>query len=182
MKAFVHMRQFLIENTQLFSRIEKVEQKQIVTDSKLEQILSAIESKQIKPKQGIFFDGQIFDAYKFLIEILEDAENSIFIIDNYIDESILTILTKRKPNVDVKIFTKRITKQMKLDIIKYNEQYPKVELVKLNKAHDRFIVIDNKVVYHLGASLKDLGKKWFAFTKMENDTIILIKQLNSILK
>jgi len=182
MNAFVNMRHFFIENAQIFSRIERVEQKQIETDSKLEQILSAIESKQIKPKQGIFFDGQIFDAYKLLIAIVKKAGKSIFIIDNYIDESILTLLTKRKPKVDVKIFTKNITKQMKLDIEKYNNQYPKVELVKLNKAHDRFIVIDEKEVYHLGASLKDLGKKWFAFNKMDNDSLALIEQLNKIIK
>lgn len=181
MKAFVKMRHFFIENAQIFSRIERVERKQIETDSKLEQIFSAIESRQIKPKQGIFFDGQIFDAYKLLINIVKDAEKSIFIIDNYIDESILTLLTKRKPKVDVKIFTKNITQQMKLDIEKYNKQYPKAELIKLNKAHDRFIVIDNKEVYHLGASLKDLGRKWFAFTKMENDSLALIKQLNKII-
>jgi len=180
MKAFVKMRHFLIENAQIFSRIERVEQKQIETDSKLEQIFSAIENKQIKPRQGLFFDGQIFDAYKLLISFIKDADKSIFIIDNYIDESILTLLTKRKPKVDVKIFTKNITKQMKLDIEKYNKQYPKAELIKLNKAHDRFIVIDNKEVYHLGASLKDLGKKWFAFTKMDNDSLALIKQLNKI--
>jgi len=182
MKAFVKMRHFFIENAQIFSRIERVEQKQIETDSKLEQIFSAIENKQIKPRQGIFFDGQIFDAYKLLISIVKDADKSIFIIDNYIDESILTLLTKRKPKVDVKIFTKNITKQMKLDIEKYNKQYPKAELIKLNKAHDRFIVIDNKEVYHLGASLKDLGKKWFAFTKMDNDSLALIKQLNKIMQ
>lgn len=181
MKAFVKMRHFFIENAQIFSRIERVEQKQIETDSKLEQIFSAIENKQIKPRQGIFFDGQIFDAYKLLISIVKDADKSIFIIDNYIDESILTLLTKRKPKVDVKIFTKNITKQIKLDIKKYNKQYAKVELIKLNKAHDRFIVIDNKEVYHIGASLKDLGKKWFAFTKMDNDSLALIKQLNKIM-
>ena len=180
MKAFVKMRHFFIENAQIFSRIERVEQKQIETDSKLEQIFSAIENKQIKPRQGIFFDGQIFDAYKLLISIIKDADKSIFIVDNYIDESILTLLTKRKPKVDVKIFTKNITKQMKLDIEKYNKQYPKAELIKLNKAHDRFIVIDNEEVYHIGASLKDLGKKWFAFTKMDNDSLTLIKQLNKI--
>ena len=182
MKAFVNMRHFFIVNAQIFSRIERVEQKQIETDSKLEQIFSAIESKQIKPKQGIFFDGQIFDAYKLLIDIVKNAEKSIFIIDNYIDESILTLLTKRKPKVDVKIFTKNITKQMKLDIDKYNKQYPKAELTKLNKAHDRFIVIDEKEVYHLGASLKDLGKKWYAFTKMDNDSLALIEQLKKIRK
>ena len=182
MKAFVDMRHFFIENAQIFSRIERVEQKQIETDSKLEQIFSAIESKQIKPKQGIFFDGQIFDAYKLLINIIKKAEKTIFIIDNYVDESILTLLTKRKPKVDVKIFTKNITKQMKLDIEKYNKQYPKVEFIKLNKAHDRFIVLDENEVYHLGASLKDLGKKWFAFTKMDNDSLALIKQLKKIIK
>ena len=180
MKAFVNMRHFLIENAQIFARIERVEQKQIETDSKLEQIFSAIESKEIKPKQGIFFEGQIFDAYKLLTNIVKSAENSIYIIDNFIDETILTLLTKRKPKVDVKIFTKNITKQMQLDVNKYNKQYPKTELLQLDKAHDRFIVIDKKDVYHLGASLKDLGKKWFAFTKIKNDSISLIEQLERI--
>jgi len=180
MKAFVNMRHFLIENAQIFSRIERVEQKQIETDSKLEQIFSAIESKEIKPKQGIFFEGQIFDAYKLLTDIVKSAENSIYIIDNFIDETILTLLTKRKLKVDVKIFTKNITKQMQLDVNKYNKQYPKTELLQLDKAHDRFIVIDKKDVYHLGASLKDLGKKWFAFTKIKNDSISLIEQLERI--
>jgi phage regulator Rha-like protein len=180
MKAFVNMRHFLIENAQIFSRIERIEQKQIEVDSKLEQIFNAISSKEIKPKQGIFFEGQIFDAYKLLVDIVKSAQSTIYIIDNYIDETILTVLTKRKPKVDVKIFTKNVTKQMQLDVIKYNKQYPQIELLQLNKAHDRFIVIDEKDVYHLGASLKDLGKKWFAFTKMNKDSISLIKQLKRI--
>ena len=145
MKAFVNMRHFLIENAQIFSRIERVEQKQIETDSKLEQIFSAIESKEIKPKQGIFFEGQIFDAYKLLTDIVKSAENSIYIIDNFIDETILTLLTKRKPKVDVKIFTKNITKQMQLDVNKYNKQYPKTELLQLDKAHDRLLLLIKKM-------------------------------------
>lgn len=175
MKAFVNMRHFLIENAQIFSRIERVEQKQIEVDSKLEQIFSAIESKEIKPKQGIFFEGQIFDAYKLLADIVKSAENSIYIIDNYIDETILTVLTKRKPKVHVKIFTKNVTRQMQLDVTTYNKQYPKIELLRFDKAHDRFIVIDEKDVYHL-------GKKWFAFTKMNNDSLSLIEQLKRIKK
>ena len=188
-RAFVRMRKYINSNANIFNRLSNIEEKiiasdvkQIETDQKFEQIFKAIEEKSIKPKQGIFFDGQIFDAYKLLIDIIKKADKSIFIIDNYIDESILILLTKRKPEVDVKIFTKNITKQMKLDIEKYNEQYPKAQLIKLNKAHDRFIVIDNKEVYHLGASFKDLGKKWFAFTKMDNDSLTLIEQLNKIMK
>ncbi len=188
-RAFVRMRKHINSNANIFNRLSNIEEKiiasdvkQIETDQKFEQIFKAIEEKSIKPKQGIFFDGQIFDAYKLLSDIIKKAENSIFIVDNYIDESILILLTKRNPKVDVKIFTKKITKQMKLDIEKYNKQYPDVELVKLNKSHDRFIVIDKKEVYHIGASLKDLGQKWFAFTKMDNDSLALIKQLNRIMQ
>ncbi len=181
MQAFVQMRHFLMENAQLFSRIERVEQKQIETDNRLEQIFQAIESRQIKPKQGIFFDGQIFDAYKLLADIIKTADKSIWIIDNYIDETILTLLSKRKTNVHIVLFSKQFTKQMQLDITKFNVQYPETKTIKLSSSHDRFIIIDEKIVYHLGASLKDLGKKWFAFTIMENDSIKLIEKIREYL-
>ena len=182
--AFVTMRRFIATNAGIFQRLYTVEMKQLEykaeTDQKFNQIFNAIEEREITPKQGIFFDGQIFDAHKLLSDIIRTAKRSIMIIDNYIDDTILALLTKRKKNVIVKIFTAKITKQMKLDVQKYNEQYPKVELIELTKAHDRFIIIDEKQVYHLGASLKDLGNKWFAFTKMNNDGILLIDHLKGI--
>ncbi|KQC07836.1 MAG: hypothetical protein APR54_05505 [Candidatus Cloacimonas sp. SDB] len=182
--AFVIMRRFLASNAAIFQRLDSVEKKQLEhkteSDRKFNQIFNAIEEYQITPKQGIFFDGQIFNAYKLLSDIFRSAVSSIFIIDNYIDDSILTLLSKRDKNVTVKIFSGKINSQLKLDVQKYNEQYPSVELIKLTKAHDRFIIIDEKHVYHLGASLKDLGNKWFAFTKMDNDGRLLIDHLKGL--
>ncbi|HUU53233.1 MAG TPA: ORF6N domain-containing protein [Candidatus Bathyarchaeia archaeon] len=180
-KAFVAMRKFITTNAQIFHRLDAVEQKQLehkaVTDEKFDRIFNAIESKEITPKQGVFFDGQIFDAYKFVSDLIRRAKKSIIIIDNYIDDSVLLLLTKRKKNVTVKIFTKTISKQLALDVKKYNSQYLPVEIKKFKYAHDRFIIIDDKEVFHFGASLKDLGKKWFAFSKLEKDAFRLMERL-----
>ena len=135
------------------------------------------QNKKITPKQGVFFDGQIFDAYKFVSDLIRRAKKSIIIIDNYIDDSVLLLLTKRKKGVMVKIFTKTISKQLALDVKKYNSQYLPVEIKKFKYAHDRFIIIDDKEVFHFGASLKDLGKKWFAFSKLEKDAFRLMERL-----
>ncbi len=181
MRAFVAMRKFIMTNAQIFHRLDAVEQKQLEhkaeTDEKFDQIFNAIESKEITPKQGIFFDGQIFDAYKFVSDLIRRAKKSIIIIDNYIDDSVLQLLTKRKKSVTVKIFTKTISKQLALDMKKYNSQYPPVEIKKFKYAHDRFIIIDDKEVFHFGASLKDLGKKWFAFSKLEKEAFRLMERL-----
>ena len=182
MQAFVNMKRFISTNAGIFQRLDKMEQKQIETDDKFEKVFQALEDKSITPKQGVFFDGQIFDAYKLVSDIFKSAKNSIYIIDNYIDESVLVHLAKRKEHIETVIFTKNITKQLKLDIDKFNAQYPKIKLIELKNAHDRFIIIDEKTAYHLGASLKDLGKKWFAFTKMENDSIKLINKLHKMIK
>ncbi|MEE8554001.1 MAG: hypothetical protein V3S72_11935 [Desulfobacterales bacterium] len=181
LKAFVAMRKFITTNAQIFHRLDAVEQKQleqkVETDEKFDRIFNAIESKEITPKQGIFFDGQIFDAYKFVSDLIRRAKKSIIIIDNYIDDSVLLLLTKRKKSVTVKIFTKTISKQLSLDVKKYNSQYPPVEIKKFKYAHDRLIIIDDKEVFHFGASLKDLGKKWFAFSKLEKDAFRLMERL-----
>ncbi len=180
-KAFVVMRKFITTNAQIFHRLDAVEQKQLEhkteTDEKFDRIFNAIESKEITPKQGVFFNGQIFDAYKFVSDLIRRAKKSIIIIDNYIDDSVLLLLTKRKKSVAVKIFTKAISKQLALDLKKYNSQYPPVEIIKFKYAHDRFIIIDDKEVFHFGASLKDLGKKWFAFSKLEKDAFRLMERL-----
>lgn len=180
-KAFVAMRKFITTNAQIFHRLDAVEQKQLKrkaeTDEKFDRIFNAIESKEITPKQGVFFDGQIFDAYKFVSDLIRRAKKSIIIIDNYIDDSVLLLLTKRKKSVTVRIFTKTISKQLALDVKKYNSQYPPVEIKKFKYAHDRFIIIDDKEVFHFGASLKDLGKKWFAFSKLEKDAFRLMERL-----
>lgn len=175
--AFVEMRKFISTNAGIFQRLDKVEQKQIETDNKFEQIFKALENKSIKPKQGIFYDGQVFDAYVFVADLIKSAKKSILLIDNYVDESVLQLFTKRNKNVTVKIYTKTISKTLKQDLEKHNAQYPKIEIEKFDKAHDRFLMIDETTVYHIGASLKDLGKKWFAFSKMEMDAMEMIANL-----
>ena len=177
MRAFVAMRKFLLTNAQLFQRIDKTEQKLLEHDYKFERVFSLIEDKGIKPEKGIFFDGQIFDAYKFFSDLIRSANKSIVLIDNYIDDSVLTLFNKRKKDVKVTIFTKEISKQLLLDLKKYNSQYPLIEVKEFNPSHDRFIIIDNREVYHFGASLKDLGKKWFAFSKFDKETFTLLDKL-----
>ena len=131
----------------------------------------------LPPTEGIFFDGQIFDAWKFASNIIKSAKKSIVLIDNYIDESVLMLLSKRKSEVIATIYTASVSKQFKLDLKKFNDQYPVVEVKIFTKSHDRFLIIDNATVYHIGASLKDLGKKWFAFSKMELDALEMISKL-----
>ena len=169
--AFVAMRRLIASNAQIFQRLDTLEIKQLETDQKIDAVLNAMESKDIQPRQGIFFDGQIFDAYKFVADLIRTAQKSIVLIDNYIDDTVLTHLTKRNKDVKVTIFTKSISKQLALDIKKFNKQYPVIEIKEFKNSHDRFIIIDDKTLYHFGASLKDLGKKWFAFScgmAMEN--------------
>ncbi len=181
-RAFVEMRKFLFENASIFNRLDNIEQKQlsyrIKTDEKFEQIFKAIEDKSIKTKQGIFYDGQVFDAYIFISDLIKSANKSILLIDNYIDETVLRLFTKRNKNVPVSIFSKNITKILLQDLEKHNAQYPKIELKKFTKAHDRFLIIDEITVYHFGASLKDLGKRWFAFSKMDMEALEMIAKLN----
>ena len=179
-QAFVEMKKFITTNAAIFQRLEKVELKQIETDKKFEQIFKAIEDKSIKPKQGIFFNGQIFDAYKFVSGLVRKANNSILLIDNYIDETVLDLFSKKKKNVKVTILTARTTKDLHLDVQKFNAQYPTLEIKKFSKAHDRFLILDDKDVYHFGASLKDLGKKWFAFSKMDKTAFALMDNLKKI--
>ncbi len=178
MKAFVAMRKFLIKNGEIFYRLEKFERIQLNHTKKFETIFKALETKDNPPNQGIFFEGQIFDAYKFVSKLIRSAKGSIILIDNYIDESVLTLLTKRKENVTVSIYTKKITKQLQLDLTKHNAQYPPVRIEEFKNAHDRFLIIDNRDVYHFGASLKDLGNKWFAFSKFGKEALEILKRLN----
>ena len=175
--AFVEMRKFISINAGIFQRLDKVELKQLDTDNKIDTILKALETKSIQPTQGIFYNGQIYDAYIFVSDLIRTAKSSLTLIDNYIDDSVLTLFTKRDKGVDFHIYTKNISKQLKLDIEKHNQQYPIVKAHKFDKSHDRFLIIDDNTVYHFGASLKDLGKKWFAFSKMDIETIDFIKSL-----
>lgn len=181
--AFVAMRKFILNNAQLFQRIDTVEKRQlkheIKTDEKFEKVFNALQKKELEPKQGIFFDGQIFDAYKFVAGLIRKAEKSIVLIDNYIDETVLTLFSKRKKKVAVTIYTKEISKTLALDIEKFNAQYPPVDVKVFKDSHDRFMIIDNDNVYHFGASLKDLGKKWFAFSKFDKSAFTILKKLSS---
>ena len=178
------MHRFIASNAEVFQRLGAVEIRQIEhkaeTDQKFEQIFNAIEKRSIKPKQGIFFDGQIFDAYQFVSYLIRTAHNTTLIIDNYIDDTVLTHLTKRNNGVKVTILTKTISKQLTLDIKKFNEQYPAIEIKEFKDSHDRFIIIDNTTVYHFSASLKDLGKKWFAFSKMDIGAVEMLTRLKEI--
>ena len=163
--AFVAMRNFLINNASIFQRIERIEMKQLKTDEKVDAILDKLGDYD-KPKEGVFFNGQIFDAYALVADLIRQAKTRIVVIDNYIDDSVLVQLSKRNPGVTVDIYDGQISKQLLQDVEKHNEQYPGVTFHKYTKAHDRFLIIDEEV-YHIGASLKDLGKKLFAFSKME---------------
>ena len=175
-RAFVSMRKFLAKNIGLFQRIENVENKLLDHNNKFEKVFQALESHI--PKKGIFYDGQIFDAYKFISDLIRSANISITLIDNYVDDSVLTLFSKRSKRISVTIYTKNISKQLKLDLKKYNLQYGPIEIIEFKDAHDRFMIIDDKDVYHIGASLKDLGKKWFAFSKFKKNAIQILDKLN----
>ena len=175
-RAFVNMRKFLLSNASIFQRLDNIEHKLLKHDENFKKIFNAIEDKSIKPKQGIFFNGQIFDAYKFINELIKSAKKSIILIDNYIDETTLTLFSKI-PNIKVTIYTKNISKQLELDLKKYNQQYKNIELKEFKNSHDRFLIIDDIEIYHIGASLKDLGKKWFAFSKFDKDSFGLLERL-----
>jgi hypothetical protein len=180
MKAFVSMKRFLQNNADVFKRLDTLEIKQIETDEKIGKVLSALESKQLQPKQGIFFNGQVFEAYKLVSDIVRSAEKSIVLIDNFIDDTVLTLFSKRKKGVTLKILTKTLEKKKILDVKKFNEQFPPAEIIKFDNSHDRFMIIDEKDLYHFGASLKDLGKKWFAFSKMDIEVGDMIRRVKKI--
>ena len=144
--------------------------------SKVENISNSLEDKTLKAKQGIFYDGQIFDAYVFVNDLIKTAISEIILIDNYIDETVFTIFSKY-PNIRTKIYTQNISKQLKLHFEKYQKQYQNIELKEFKNSHDRFLIIDKKDIYHLGASLKDLGKKWFAFSKFEIENLKILEKL-----
>lgn len=158
-------------------RFRELENDITVLKMKVENISSSLEDQSIKPKQHIFYDGQIFDAFLFVSDIIKSAKTSIKLIDNYVDESTLILFTKRDANVQTKIYTKTISKQLQLDLQKHNAQYPKIEIEKFELSHDRFLIIDETQVYHFGASLKDLGKKWFAVSKMDIEVLNIMEKL-----
>ena len=182
-REFVNMRKFISQNNYLFQRMDLLEEKQKNTDQKVDEILNAIESKNTTIKQGVFFEGQFFDAYIFISDILKQAKKSIVLIDNYIDEkTLLHLASKTNKDLNINIITKSLTKELKIIIEKFNKQYKNLKVFEYSKSHDRFLIIDEKIIYHIGASLKDLGNKWFAFSKLENDNLELLGKVNNILE
>ena len=173
MDAFVEMRKFISMNGQIFERLTNVEYKLLEHDNKFNQVFNELQNNKGQEfKQKIFFKGQIYDAYELIIDIIKTAKTKIVIIDNYIDDTILKILQKKNKNVEVFILTSKNCNVTKLDVKKFNEQYPTLKIAKTDKFHDRFIIIDNKELYHCGASLKDLGKKCFGINKIEGMNFI----------
>lgn len=166
MRAFVAMRQFLMSNAQVFQRLDRLEIRQLETDNKIEQVFAMMDEGSEDNKQCIFYEGQVYDAYDFVCNLIKGATERIVLVDNYLDHSVLTMLDKREPGVDATIFTQKADDQFKLDIAKHDVQYPPIPIWIFKMSHDRFLIVDNRV-YHIGASIKDLGKKWFAVSLME---------------
>ncbi len=173
MDAFVAMRRFVMTNAEVFQRLSTMEyhqlemqQHQQETDKRIDDVFRRLDEGNAKPKQGIFYNGQIYDAYTFVSDLIKSAKKMIILIDNYVDDTVLTLLDKRENGVPAAIYTQRISRQFQLDIDRHNAQYVPIEVKTFRLSHDRFLCIDDDV-YHIGASIKDLGKKWFGFSKME---------------
>jgi len=190
MRTFNAMRHFIASNAQVFQRLEVMERNQLAmnasqaelsshlaeNDKKLEEVFRRLDDGNATPKQAVFYDGQIFDAYKFVSERIREAKKRIVLIDNYIDETVLAMLDKRSKDVTAKVYTKNISRQLSLDFEKHNAQYTPIEVEQFDRAHDRFLCIDD-TVYLIGASIKDLGKKWFGFVKLEQTTDELLSKM-----
>ena len=171
MDAFVEMRRFLSSNSEMFNRLINVEYKLLEHDKKFDEVFNQLRQEE-NVKQRIFFQGQIYDAYSLIVDLIKKANQKITIIDNYIDDNILKMISKKNKEVEVVILTSDKSNLSKLDIQKFNKEYPSLKVAKTDKFHDRFIIIDNKELYHCGASIKDLGKKCFAISKMENEELL----------
>lgn len=169
------LKDYLLKGYALNHRIARIEERLLEHDKKFDLIINA----DLKPTEGIFFDGQIFDAWQFVSGLIREAKSNIVLIDNFIDDSVLHLFTKREHAVNVTIYSANISKQLETDLLKYNQQYQPIELKSFSKSHDRFLIIDQKDVYHIGASLKDLGKKWFAFSKISLDPKDMISRLEA---
>ena len=186
MDAFVKMREILSSNRDFIHRLFQIERQQISfevkTTEKFEALFSALENKTLTKTQGIFFEGQIFDAHVFVSDLIKQAKKTIILIDNYIDETVLTQLSKANPKIKIYLLTKSPSNTLKLDIKKYNDQYANIVLIEFGLSHDRFFILDQKEIYHIGASLKDLGKKWFAFSKFEINSFGLMEKINTVIE
>ncbi len=168
MRAFVAMRRFLVANAQIFQRLDRLDRKQLENEQNFEKVFAKFEENE-PIRQGIFFDGQTYDAYTFVSDRIREAKSRVVLVDNYVDDTVLTMLDKRAAGVVATIYTMQISKAFYLDIDKHNSQYPAIEVKVFKNSHDRFLIIDDKV-YHFGASIKDLGKKWFAVNLMTEYT------------
>jgi len=170
------LKEYLLKGHAVNHRLERIENDMYSLKSKVDEIDFQVKTN-LPPSEGIFFDGQIFDAYLFVSDIIKSASKSIILIDNYVDESVLLLMSKRNSNVEATIYTANVSAQFKLDLKIFNAQYPNVEVKTFTKSHDRFLIIDNDIVYHIGASLKDLGKRWFAFSKIELNALEMLDRL-----
>ncbi len=173
MDAFVAMRHFLNTNAEVFQRLSTMEYHQLEmqqhlqeSDKRIEEVFRRLDGGNAKPQQGVFYNGQVYDAYTFVADLVKRAKKRIVLIDNYVDETVLTLLDKREEGVPAVIYTQQISRQLQLDIDRHNAQYAPISVETFRLSHDRFLCIDDEV-YHIGASIKDLGKKWFGFSKME---------------
>ncbi|MBS1571216.1 MAG: ORF6N domain-containing protein [Bacteroidetes bacterium] len=181
MRAFIEMRRVIQDNQFVNFRLNNLERKHIETEQRFEEIFKALDNREPIPKQGVFFNGQVFDAYELASKIIRSAKKNIILIDNYIDETSFTHLAKKEKSVKATILVKTISNQLTLDLQKANEQYGNFEIKVFNRSHDRFLIIDKEIIYHLGASLKDLGKKWFAFSLLEKLSVqSIISELENL--
>lgn len=174
------LKEYMLKGYAINQRIDHLESKSTSHDRQLEDLTNKVNffvRSSLPPVEGIFFDGQIFDAYVFVASLVKSAKLSLVLIDNYVDETVLLMLSKRSPGVTATIYTQRITPQLQLDLARHNAQYDPVEIHEYKQSHDRFLIIDNTEVYHIGASLKDLAKKLFAFSKMEIPASTILNQL-----
>ena len=181
MNAFVELRKLVGQETLQHLRLSGIENKLIEHDQKFNKLFTALANNEL-PQRGVYFDGQVYDAYQFVSDVIKSSKSSIILIDNYIDDSVLNLFSKRKKDVTATIYTASISKQLRLDLEKHNAQYPEVKVELFKQSHDRFLIIDGKELYHIGASLKDLGKKWFAFSRMDSlckDVLSKIKSGNN---
>ncbi len=172
------LRDYMLKGYVLNQRMNRIENTVESLANKVNEIDFQIKSNEL-PQKGIFYDGQVFEAYHFVAELIRKAKKSIDVIDNYVDDSVLTLLGKRKKNVRVYIYTATTSKQLQLDVEKHNKQFPGATILPFKQSHDRFLIIDEKELYHIGASLKDLGKKWFAFSRMDSLCVEVLDKLKT---
>jgi hypothetical protein len=173
------LREYLLKGYAINQRVDRIENNLENLSKEVSKISLQLKTNEL-PTQGVFFDGQLFDAYELISKIIRSATKEIILIDNYIDESVLIHLSKRAANVEAILYTQKITAQLQLDLAKHNEQYLGIQIKTLKTAHDRFLILDRKELYHIGASLKDLGRKWFGFSKLNEFLPMILEKLNDV--